>query len=418
MLRFASRRLNQSRIFRFYSSNKFFSSHALETFDDVNDATAIVPDGKQKALDFRNLNQIRLKGNFQEEFLPMTEFSETPFLPQILRALSNEGYVSPTPTQSQSWPIALAGRDIISVARTGSGKTCGFLLPAFHKIMILRNLNKSPKPGRFGSRIYRAPTVLVLAPTRELADQIHEQARKFSAAAGLLTMAAYGGAARGPQIKILRNGVDVVIGTPGRISDLNMSGDLDLSKIEYAVLDEADRMLDMGFEPQIREIFGQLPEDKQCLFFTATWPKSVQSLANEFLKDPIEISIGDNDVLNANKAIKQHIIVTNESGKDQELAQILTTLQTGDNNRGFKTVQKAIVFVSRKNECEDMVDSLERMGYSADSIHGDKSQALRSRVLEYFRKGTRDILVATDVAARGLDVKVKENERRRSSSSY
>ena len=397
-----------------------FSSQlgAVTVFDsDVDDL--LTDDVKIKvsmaeaAEEFRREHQIQIKGIKIGEYPPMMDFSSTPYSPSIQRIFKLEGYDAPTPTQSQSWPIALGKRDIISVARTGSGKTCGFLLPAFHKIMKSRPEVVAPARGtRQGSRYRPAigtgkpPTVLVLAPTRELALQINEQARKFGMSSGIKSTCLYGGASRGQQASVLRQGVDVVIGTPGRCFDLASSGDFDMSRIDYVVLDEADRMLDMGFEPQIREIFSQLPEEKQCLFFTATWPKSIEQLANEFLRNPVQISIGDNDVLNANKAITQNIIMTAPYEKHNQLEKLLSELKTSDPKLPPNAIPKTIIFVSRKNQCEDLVDHLSSLGLHADSLHGDKTQAVRSRTMDRFRSGSTRILVATDVAARGLDVKV------------
>ena len=254
--------------------------------------------------------------------------------------------------------------------------------------------------------------------------QIEKEAFKFAKVAGINTACIYGGAPKGDQIRKLRNGVDIVVGTPGRVNDLIDMGALDVSKVNYFVLDEADRMLDMGFEPQIRQVVEFIPKERQTLFFTATWPKEIQTLAAEFLNEPIRISIGENDTLNANKAITQNVKIVSESQKpDELLAALQDTLDKADiTNKA--NVPKSIVFVARKDMCEDLTYNLRDQGYNTDCLHGDKTQGIiiititihcpyyfynylgaRDRCMEAFRRGHIRILVATDVAARGLDVK-------------
>jgi ATP-dependent RNA helicase DDX5/DBP2 len=261
-----------------------------------------------------------------------------------MKVLRSEGYTAPTATQAQSWPIVLGQRDVISVARTGSGKTCGFLLPAFQKLVLARQ--EQQQRGRFGGggaaatrnrkpslvgAYGRLPQVLVLAPTRELALQISDEADKYARSSGFATAAIYGGAAKGGQISSIKNGVDVIVATPGRCNDLLEMGVLNLSKISYLVLDEADRMLDMGFEPQIRQIVEQIPENRQSIFFTATWPREVQGLARDFLQNPVQINIGDSSGLNANKAITQNIVLVDEHGKWDALVKTLDDINTNEN---------------------------------------------------------------------------------------
>lgn len=367
----------------------------------------------------------------------MVDFDATPFADILKGVMKKEGFAAPTPTQAQSWPIALRRRDIISVAKTGSGKTCGFLLPAFQKLI---DTVPVPKPKPYGGKRQpyaplsgrgRKPTVLVLAPTRELTMQIEGEAQKFSKALGYSTTSVYGGTPKGAQIRQLGNGIDVLIATPGRCMDLAEMGALQLSSVAYLVLDEADRMLDMGFEPQIRAIVELLPAERQSIFFSATWPKEVQSLAGEFLTDPVQITIGDGDKLTANLAISQHIMVMKHHAKEQELVKLLVALKakaqalvnastssnslqdiaTSNQSRAFGSetrsapIPKMIIFVSRKSDCDQLVDLLMGEGYMADSLHGDKSQAMRERTMDRFRKGRIQIMVATDVASRGLDVK-------------
>jgi ATP-dependent RNA helicase DDX5/DBP2 len=354
------------------------------------------------AEDFRKLHQINIVGRDTDGAgayrppAPLFDFATTPFSPQIKKALEVAGFKNPTPTQAQSWPIALQGRDIITVAKTGSGKTCGFLMPAFHRLLPELQRRKRGVPG-----------ILVLAPTRELACQIEEQAIKFGRTSGLRTVCCYGGAPKGFQIKKIQNGVEVLIATPGRLNDLLEMKVVDLSYVCFLVLDEADRMLDMGFEPQIRKVIELLPKERQTMMFTATWPREVQTLAYEFLVNPVEIKFGEQG-LNANKAILQKVFVIRESEKKDQLLKVLKELNpshSSEDSRSLLKVPKTIIFVSRKSSCDTLSNELWNLGYSVDSLHGDKQQFQRTRVMESFKFGRLQLLVATDVAARGLDVK-------------
>ena len=427
---------------------------------------------------YRKVHQISLKSppGLKDDYVPVTNFETSPFSDILKEVLRKEGFLAPTPTQAQSWPIALEKRDMISVARTGSGKTCAFLLPAFQQLLIEKEIELEIAKEN-GITLYpkhnQSPKVLVLAPTRELAVQIETEAQKFSRACGLISICLYGGVPKKDQILKLKAGIDIIIATPGRCIDLNNGKNLDLSKIQYLVLDEADRMLDMGFEPQIREIMQKIPEKKQSLFFSATWPVEVQSLANEFLSDAVQIKIGDSGVLNANKAINQIIMVIKEHEKTDQLIELLSKLKLNtvdkvdkidnanvkndnniDNNENINNnnsielsndnenvnrssnndsnsndnnniklpqititnlntntntnnfLPKTIIFVARKSDCDQLVKILTRLGYTSDSLHGDKTQDMRDRAMERFREGSLRILIATDVASRGLDIKV------------
>jgi ATP-dependent RNA helicase DDX5/DBP2 len=346
---------------------------------------------------FRKEHQITISGTNDSEkgpFIPpdpMTLFSQTPFSQPIKRVFDASGFLSPTATQAQSWPIALSGRDIITVAKTGSGKTIGFLLPAFHRLL---NSESAVKRG--------TPRILVLAPTRELAVQIEEECVKFGRTSNIRSACCYGGSPKSIQIRKIQQGLEVIIATPGRLNDLLEMKVVNLSQIVFLVLDEADRMLDMGFEPQIRSIIAQIPTNRQSMMFTATWPREVQALAREFLRNPIEIKFGDSNQLNANKAIIQKVIVVQNSEKSDRLKSILTEV----NPEGKpEKIPKTIIFVSRKHSCDDLANELWNAGYSVDSLHGDKQQFLRTKVMDKFKRSDLRILVATDVAARGLDVK-------------
>jgi ATP-dependent RNA helicase DDX5/DBP2 len=375
----------------------------------------------ESATAFRSRHQITIKGASAADFDPFAEFHETPFAPRLKNVFLNENYVNPTPIQAQTWPIILANRDVISIARTGSGKTCGFILPAIHRILD----RKAPQPaGQKRWMRHRNPAVLIVAPTRELSLQILEEAVKYANAVDLNATCVYGGASKYQQIKALQAGVDIVVGTPGRINDLIGDGALNLRDVHYLVLDEADRMLDMGFEPQIRAIVDQLPASpaRQTIFFSATWPKEVQLLALDFVSDPVLITAGETNSLNANAAIQQHVSVVSAQQKNQAFMELVLRLReessvaaaastsSSSTSSSPQLLQrskmpKTIVFMARKIDCDEMADNLRAEGVPADSIHGDLSQEKRSRTLDRFRRGSVRVLVATDVAARGLDVK-------------
>ncbi|THF95987.1 hypothetical protein TEA_009390 [Camellia sinensis var. sinensis] len=279
-------------------------------------------------------------------------------------------FSSPTPIQAQTWPIALQNRDIVAIAKTGSGKTLGYLIPAF---ILLRRRRNNPQNG---------PTVLVLAPTRELATQIQDECL-------------YGGAPKGLQLKELDRGADIVVATPGRLNDILEMKKIDFGQVSLLVLDEADRMLDMGFEPQIRKIVNEIPPRRQTLMYTATWPKEVRKIASDLLVNPVQVNIGSVDELAANKSITQYVEVVPQMEKQRRLEQILRAQEQGS---------KVIIFCSTKKLCDQLARSIGR-NFGAAVIHGDKSQGERDWVLNQFRSGKSPILVATDVAARGLDIK-------------
>ncbi|KAJ4834336.1 hypothetical protein Tsubulata_037534 [Turnera subulata] len=286
------------------------------------------------------------------------------------RKLHSAGFPSPTPIQAQTWPIALQRRDIVAIAKTGSGKTLGYLIPAF---ILLRQRHNNPQDG---------PTVLVLAPTRELATQIQDECL-------------YGGAPKGPQLKELDRGADIVVATPGRLNDILEMKKINFQQISLLVLDEADRMLDMGFEPQIRKIVNEIPPKRQTLMYTATWPKEVRKIASDLLVNPVQVNIGSVDELAANKSITQYVEMVPLMEKERRLEQILRAQERGS---------KVIIFCSTKRLCDQLARNIGR-NFSTATIHGDKSQGERDWVLNQFRSGKSSILVATDVAARGLDIK-------------
>ncbi|CAN0220584.1 unnamed protein product, partial [Ectocarpus sp. 6 AP-2014] len=347
------------------------------------------------AAEFCSTHKIAIKSD-DDSFdcpVPMSSFESTPFGGPIRGALKAAGYPAPTPTQAQSWPIALSGRDIISVARTGSGKTLGFLLPAFHALLN--------RPGGCKPRM-GGPYIVVLAPTRELACQINEEATKFGKAAGIRSTTVYGGSPKYPQIKAIQSGVQVVIATPGRLNDIMEMGKINMTNVMTLALDEADRMLDMGFEPQIRTIIDAMPAKRQTLFFTATWPKEVQRLARDFVTNPVHITVGDAGKLNANKSITQHIHIVDERDKGDKLWELLTKLHE---NPPKADHGKTIIFSSKKRNCDKLAQAAWDRGFAVDSLHGDREQWERTKVMDQYRSGEVRMLVATDVAARGLDVK-------------
>ncbi|GAB2259125.1 hypothetical protein Droror1_Dr00027265 [Drosera rotundifolia] len=330
---------------------------------------------------YRRRHEISIVGDCSPS--PFMSFDATGFPQEILKQVHQAGFSAPTPIQAQSWPISLQGRDIVAVAKTGSGKTLGYLIPGF---IILKRACNDPKMG---------PTVLVLSPTRELATQIQDEASKFGGPSRISCTCLYGGAPKGPQLKDLDKGVDIVVATPGRLNDILEMKRVSLHQVSYLVLDEADRMLDMGFEPQIRKIVNEIPTRRQTLMFTATWPKEVRRIAADLLVKPIQVNIGNVDELVANKSITQHVEVFSRMDKKRRLYQILQSQEPGS---------KIIIFCATKKMCDMIAENLNQQ-FGAAAIHGDKSQSDRDYVLGQFRSGRSPVLVATDVAARGLDVK-------------
>eukprot|EP00808_Paulinella_micropora_P001216 g35401.t1 len=313
---------------------------------------------------------------------PVRSFLEARFPEYLLNELARAGFTNPTPIQSQGWPMAMSGRDLIGIAQTGSGKTLAFLLPA------IVHINAQPLLSRGDG-----PIVVVLSPTRELAQQTLEEASKFGSSSKLKYCCIYGGTPKGPQARMLRDGVEIVIATPGRLIDFLESGTTNLRRVTYLVLDEADRMLDMGFEPQMRSIVSQIRPDRQTLLWSATWPKEIQSLARDFTRDAMFVNIGSLD-LSANKDVKQIIEVCDNYSKDRLLHDTL---------HDFKG-HKILIFVGTKRTAEDITRRLRMDRIPARAIHGDKSQQERDNVLADFRSGVSPLMVATDVASRGLDV--------------
>jgi len=316
---------------------------------------------------------------------PITTFDEASFPPYIMDQFKRCGFKEPTPIQAQGWPIAMKGRDAIGIACTGSGKTLAFVLPALIHIGVQPKL----RPGD-------GPIALVLAPTRELSVQIYEECLKFTRGGRINVAVVYGGADKYSQKRELLKGSEIVIATPGRLIDFLDSRVTNLKRVTYLVLDEADRMLDMGFEPQIRKIVSQIRPDRQTLMWSATWPVEIQRLARDFCKeDPVHVVVGSEE-LAVNHMIKQHIEIMDDRMKKPRLVKLLQTIMDGS---------KILIFCQTKKGCDYLARHLTMENWPVVAIHGDKSQHERDTVMNQFKTGKYPILVATDVAARGLDVK-------------
>ncbi|XP_005627588.1 probable ATP-dependent RNA helicase DDX43 isoform X2 [Canis lupus familiaris] len=305
------------------------------------------------------------------------------YYPEVMENFKRAGFQKPTPIQSQAWPIVLQGIDLIGVAQTGTGKTLSYLMPGFI------HLDSQPviREKRNG------PGMLVLTPTRELALQVEAECSKYSYK-GLKSVCIYGGGDRNGQIQDLKKGVDIIIATPGRLNDLQMNNFVNLRSITYLVLDEADKMLDMGFEPQIMKILLDVRPDRQTIMTSATWPYAVRRLAQSYLKAPMIVYVGTLDLV-AVSTVKQNIIVTTEEEKRSHIQRFLESISSQD---------KVIVFVSRKAIADHLSSDLILQHVSVESLHGNREQCDRERALENFKTGKVRILIATDLASRGLDV--------------
>lgn len=314
-------------------------------------------------------------------------FESLKFPPFIRRIFDQKEFIEPTPIQTQVWPHALEGRDIIGIAQTGSGKTYAYTVPSI--MNITKHVNNN-----FSVERHQGPISVILLPTRELCKQVHVEYCRFAYSIGIRVAMISGGESRSRQIVTCQNGIHTVIGTPGRIMDLHSNDLLDLSRVNNLVLDEADHMLDMGFEDQIRNILSNMPTKRQTLMFTATWPEKIQNLANEFLNDPLKITIGDTD-LTMNEDIEHQFIYAPDDSKSKH---ILTLINENNTN-------KFLIFVNKKTEAELLKQYLIENDIKCDTLHSDRDQMIRSMVINNFRKGKLMVLIATDVASRGLDIK-------------
>ena len=307
-------------------------------------------------------------------------FNDLGLSAEILRAVSEQGYSEPTPIQAQAIPVVLEGRDLLAGAQTGTGKTAGFTLPMLQKLSQAKNA-----PGR-------KPRALVLTPTRELAAQVAESVRTYGKHLPLKSTVIFGGVKPGPQIRQLQNGVDIIIATPGRLLDHVQQGNVDLSGVEIFVLDEADRMLDMGFIHDIKKIQQRLPKQRQNLMFSATYSDEIRQLASSLLNNPASVEVARKNT--AAETVSQRILPVDKKRKSELLSHLI----------GSQNWQQVLVFTRTKHGANRLSEYLNKSGLKADAIHGNKSQAARTRALKAFKAGQTRVLVATDIAARGLDI--------------
>ncbi|OAV88826.1 hypothetical protein PTTG_04440 [Puccinia triticina 1-1 BBBD Race 1] len=367
-----------------------------ELFGDAED-----PSKQHTGINFDRYADIPVEATGNGVPEPVLEFSNSPLDPHLLANIKLARYKTPTPVQKYSVPIVANGRDLMACAQTGSGKTGGFLFP-----IISAAFSKGPLPtpgmqaqnsrGGYGKR-KAFPTALILAPTRELVSQIHDEARKFTYRSWVRPAVVYGGADMATQLRQIESGCDLLSATPGRLVDLIERGRISLSNIRFLVLDEADRMLDMGFEPQIRRIVTgeDMPgvHERQTLMFSATFPRDIQMLAKDFLKDYIFLSVGR--VGSTSENITQKIEYVEDADKRSVLLDVLSSMPKGG---------LTLVFVETKRMADMLETFLIQSNFAATSIHGDRSQRERERALETFRSSRTPVMVATAVAARGLDI--------------
>ncbi len=314
----------------------------------------------------------------------LPRFDEFGLAPPVLQALTEQGYVHPTPIQAQAIPVVLQGRDVMGAAQTGTGKTASFSLPIIQ--LLLAQANTSASPARHPVR------ALILTPTRELADQVADNVKAYLRHTPLRATVVFGGVDMAPQTAALRSGVEIVIATPGRLLDHVQQKTLNLSQTEIFVMDEADRMLDMGFLPDLQRIINLLPKKRQNLMFSATFSPEIKKLAGSFLKDPLLIEVARSNA--TAEKVTQVIYQVEEEAKRDAVVHLL---------RG-RDLKQVLVFSNTKIGASRLARELERQGIKAAPIHGDKTQNERMAALEAFKNGSIDVLVATDVAARGLDI--------------
>jgi ATP-dependent RNA helicase RhlE len=312
-------------------------------------------------------------------------FSELSLSPTIARAVAEMGYETMTPIQAQAIPVVLEGRDVMGAAQTGTGKTAAFSLPLLQR--MLKHENASTSPARHPVR------ALVLLPTRELADQVAEQVKLYAKYTQLRSMVVFGGMNMKPQTEELKKGVEVLVATPGRLLDHIEAKNCVLNQVEYVVLDEADRMLDIGFLPDLERILSYLPKTRTTLLFSATFSPEIKRLAGSYLQDPVTIEVARSNATAS--TVEQHFYRVDDDDKRATLKKILLD----------RELKQAFVFVNSKLGCARLARSLEREGLKTTALHGDKSQDERLKALEAFKSGEVDLLICTDVAARGLDIK-------------
>lgn len=308
-------------------------------------------------------------------------FNNLKLIEPILKALSHEGYINPTPIQEKAIPVVLAKKDLLACAQTGTGKTAAFTIPLLQLMQEEQSLGQRP-----------SVSTLILTPTRELAIQIGESINAYGRFLRFRHHVIFGGVPQYTQVKAIRNGVDILVATPGRLIDLMKQGHVSLSSIKYFVLDEADRMLDIGFLPDIKRILTRLPEKKQTLLFSATMPAAIQQLANSLLKSPVKVEVTPPS--STVEMIQQSVYLVERQDKQALLIDLLKD----------KNIETVLVFTQMKHSADKIVKNLHRSGISAQAIHGNKSQNQRQDALKNFKKRTTRVLVATDIAARGIDI--------------
>ena len=311
-------------------------------------------------------------------------FESLGLAPEILRAVADQGYTEPTPIQAQAIPVVLQGRDIMAGAQTGTGKTAGFTLPLLHRLAA--HASTSTSPARHPVR------ALILTPTRELAAQVEESVRTYGKYLPLKATVIYGGVNMNPQIEALRTGVDIVVATPGRLLDHVQQKSINLSRVEFLVLDEADRMLDMGFLPDLKRIMDLLPKQRQSLLFSATFAEEIKRLSDSLLRDPVLIEVARRNT--AAETVTQIAYQVDQERKRELLAHLIKS----------QDLRQVLVFTRTKHGADRLAHQLDRDGIRSDAIHGDKTQPQRTKALSDFKEGVVRVLVATDVAARGIDI--------------
>jgi ATP-dependent RNA helicase RhlE len=325
-----------------------------------------------------------LRGPIIQEIDISTTFESLGLLPELLRAVAEQGYTEPTPIQSQAIPIVLSGRDLLGAAQTGTGKTAGFTLPLLQRLAPMATKSFSPAlhPVR----------CLILTPTRELAIQVHESVQGYGKHIPLRSFCVYGGVNINPQIEAMKKGVEILVATPGRLLDLIGQKAVNLGKVQILVLDEADRMLDMGFIPDIKRIIALIPPTRQTLLFSATFSEDIRKLASQFQKDPAKVEVARR---NEPIALVTQYCYNIDATRKRELLSHLVKKNNWE---------QVLVFTKTKHGANRLASQLQRDGINADAIHGNKSQNARIKALEDFKVGKVKVLVATDIAARGLDI--------------
>jgi ATP-dependent RNA helicase DDX43 len=351
------------------------------------EVTAMTP---EDVIAFRKKNNNIVVSNFDENskaplMNPGSEFRHCfePY-PDVMATIERQGFAKPSPIQAQAWPYLMAGKDVIGIAQTGTGKTLAFLMPIFIHI----DLQPVPRQERGG------PNALILSPTRELALQICDEVKKYEYR-GIKSVCVYGGGNRKEQKRIVTAGVQIIIATPGRLNDLIEDGCIAVESVTYLVLDEADRMLDMGFEPQIRKILLDIRPDRQTVMTSATWPPTVRRLAESYMKDPVTVFIGSLDLAAVHSVTQLIYEIEDEQEKREMLQDFFDRMGPDD---------KVIVFVGKKSRADDIASDLSLSGIVCQSIHGNREQSDREQALTDLRSGEVKILIATDVASRGIDI--------------